>query len=206
MIRLGVTDLIRSLNPLYDPLNSHPPAPYVAGSVAGFDLPGHDSQTSNCLQFTTLAGRVIAAYANLPQEVNNALGYLANLVVAGRFASNQFNAFTARTGLLPEPGKHRKNTPENTKHKTRKASQDLRQQFDKSATATLRAALLSGTPLALGALGSLSAVGASSASNPDTQTWVEVADAATLGKICQDAKSCSKKYRLITDIGSGAKL
>ena len=206
VIQSGVSELFRSLNPFNAPPNFQPPLPNVAGSSAGihFQGPGGQTSTINCLQLTTLAGRVIAAYANLPPEITNPLGSLANLAVAGRIASDQFNPFTARAGLLPEPGTHRENTPddtpENTKDKTRKASQNPRQHPDKSATATLRANHLPNTSLALGALVGLSAVGASSASNPDTQTWVEVDDAATLGKICHDAKSCSKKYRLIKDI------
>ncbi|MBO9492918.1 hypothetical protein J7438_02260 [Thalassotalea sp. G20_0] len=65
-------------------------------------------------------------------------------------------------------------------------------------TTTLRAGQLPNMPLALGALASLSFAGASTASGADTT--VDVADAETLGKICHDAESCSKKYRLTKDI------
>ncbi|MBO9492962.1 hypothetical protein J7438_02495 [Thalassotalea sp. G20_0] len=181
-----------------------PPVPDVAGSAAGFDFPGRDGQTSDCLQFITLAGRAIAAYSGLPSEINSLLSYLANLAVAGRFASDQLNAFNACDGSIPELGTHRENTPdetlENTKNKTRKASQNLRQQTGKSAAPTLRSSQLPNTPLALGALVGLSAVGAASASAPDTDSWVEVRDAEDLGKICQDKESCSKQYRLTEDI------
>ncbi|WP_180966647.1 ZmpA/ZmpB/ZmpC family metallo-endopeptidase-related protein, partial [Endozoicomonas acroporae] len=53
------------------------------------------------------------------------------------------------------------------------------------------------TPLALGALVGLSAVGAASASASDR--WINVADAENLGKICRDKGSCSKQYRLTDD-------
>ncbi|MBO9484709.1 hypothetical protein J7439_25270, partial [Salinisphaera sp. G21_0] len=90
---------------------------------------------------------------------------------------------------------------ENTKDKARKASQNLRHQYDKSAAPTLPASQLPNTPLALGALVGLSAVGAASASAPDTDPWTEVGDAETLGNICHVAKlPCSKQYRLIKDI------
>ena len=202
VIRLQARELIRSFNPFYASPNSQPP-PDVADSAAGIDFQGRDSKTSHCLQFTALAGRAIAAYANLPPEINNALSYLATLAVAGRLASDQFNAFTARADLVPKPGTHRETpdeTPENAKNKTGKTSLDPQQQPDNSATSTLRASQLPNTSLALGALVGLSAVGASSASAPDNTPWVEVADAETLGKICQNATSCNKNYRLTKDI------
>ena len=197
----AVSTFVQSLNPYYDPPNSQPPPPDAIGSAVGIDIQGHDSHTSNCLQFTTLAGRAIAAYANLSPEINNALDYLANLSAVARFASDQFNAFTARAGLAPEPGTHRENAPDeapnNTKDKTRKASHKKRQKTCKSAT--LRPSQLPNTSLALGALVGLSAVGASSASG--SVPWVEVPDAETLGKVCHDAEyPCDKKYRLTKDI------
>ena len=201
----GVGAFFRSPNPYYDPPNSQTSAPDVAGSAEGIEFTGSDGKTSNCLQITTLAGRAIAAYANLSPEISNALGYLANLVSAGRLASDQFNGFTTRAGMVPEPGMHRQNapdeTPGNTKDKTGKASQPPQQQPDKSTAATLRGSQLPNTSLALGALVGLSAVGPSSASDPDTTPWIRVPDAETLGKICHDAKyPCDKKYRLTADI------
>ncbi len=193
-----VGTFVQSLNPYYDPPNSQPPPPEVAGSDAGIDPWGRIGQISNFLKATALAGRAIAVCAALPPEVNNLLGYLANLSVAGRFASDQLQAFNAGGGSMPEPDTHRENTPDeaanNTKDKTRrKASQNLRQKSCKSTTQ------LPNTPLALGALVGLSAVGAASASAPDTD-WVKVSDANKLGKICHDTKSCSGKYRLTDDI------
>ncbi|WP_422490885.1 hypothetical protein [Endozoicomonas sp. ALE010] len=202
VIRLQARELIRSFNPFYDPPNSQPP-PDVADSAAAIDFQGRDGKTSHCLQFTALAGRAIAAYANMPPEINNALSYLATLAVAGRLANDQLNAFTAHADLVPEPGTHRETpdeTPANAKNKTGKTSLNPQQQPDNSATSTLRASQLPNTSVALGALVGLSAVGASSASTPDNTPWVEVADAETLGKICQDAESCSNKYRLTKDI------
>ena len=203
VIRSVASAFVRSLAPFHDPLNCHPPVD-VAGSAAGIDPWGVDSQTSNFLQFTALAGRAISACSGLPSEINSLLGYLANLTVVGRFASDQLNTFNAFGGSIPEPGTHRENTPgetfENTKDNTRKTSQNPRQQPDKPATATLRANQLANTSLALGALAGLSAVGTSSASDPDTAIWINVTNAETLGKICHNAESCSKKYRLTVNI------
>ena len=75
MFRSGTLELIRSINPYYDPPNSQQPAPDVSGSTAGIDFPDRDGQTSNCLQFTAQVGRALAAYANLPPEINSMLGY-----------------------------------------------------------------------------------------------------------------------------------
>ncbi|WP_206679411.1 ZmpA/ZmpB/ZmpC family metallo-endopeptidase-related protein, partial [Endozoicomonas acroporae] len=203
VIQTGASAFIRSLHPLYDPLNSHRHLPVqdVADSAAGIDLWGVVGQNNNFHQFTALAGRAIAAYSGLPPEINSLLSYLANLAAVGRFASDQLNAFSACGGSIPEPGTHREKTPdetlENTKGKTRKASQNLRHQYDKSAAPTLPASQLPNTPLALGALVGLSAVGAASASASDR--WINVADAENLGKICRDKGSCSKQYRLTDD-------
>ena len=82
---------------------------------------------------------------------------------------------------------HRENTPEeipeNTKDKTRKASQDQRQQPDKSAAATLWVSQLPTPFLALGALVGLSAVGVSSVSDPD------IAMNSTAKSICKIANT-----------------
>ncbi|WP_257297275.1 ZmpA/ZmpB/ZmpC family metallo-endopeptidase-related protein, partial [Endozoicomonas sp. YOMI1] len=201
VIQSGASAFVRSLHPFYDPLNSQLPVQDVADSAVGIDLWGVVGQTNNFQQFTALAGRAIAAYSGLPSEINSLLSYLANLAVVGRFASDQLNAFNACGGSIPEPGTHRKNTPdetlENTKDKTRKASQ----KHDKSATATLRAGQLPNTPLALGALVGLSAVGAAAPSSPDTDSWIDVPNAEKLGEICHhDVKSCGKKYRLTNNI------
>ena len=190
VIQSGAGAFVRSLHPLYDPLNSHRHLPVqdAADSAAGID-PG---QTNNFQQFTALAGRAIAAYSGLPSEINSLLSYLANLAVVGRFASDQLNAFNASGGSIAEPGTHREKTPEetleNTQDKTRKASQNLRHQYDKSAAPTQRASQLPNAPLALGALVGLSAVGAASASASDTGSWDEVGDAVTLGNICHIPK------------------
>ncbi|WP_163388063.1 ZmpA/ZmpB/ZmpC family metallo-endopeptidase-related protein [Endozoicomonas acroporae] len=203
VIQTGASAFIWSLHPLYDPLNSHRHLPVqdVADSAAGIDLWGVVGQNNNFHQFTALAGRAIAAYSGLPPEINSLLSYLANLAAVGRIASDQLNAFNACGGSIPEPGTHREKTPdetlENTKGKARKASQNLRHQYDKSAAPTLRASQLPSTPLALGALVGLSAVGAASASASDR--WINVADAENLGKICRDKGSCSKQYRLTDD-------
>ncbi|WBA82109.1 ZmpA/ZmpB/ZmpC family metallo-endopeptidase-related protein [Endozoicomonas sp. GU-1] len=204
VIQSGASAFVRSLHPLYDPLNSHRHLPVqdVADSAAGIDPWGVVGQNNNFHQFTALAGRAIAAYSGMPSEINSLLSYLANLAAVGRFASDQLNAFNACGGSIPEPGTHREKTPdetlENTKGKARKASQNLRHQYDKSAAPTLRASQLPNTPLALGALVGLSAVGAASASASD---WINVTDAKTLGDICHDAKfPCDKDYRLIDDI------
>ncbi|MBO9482678.1 ZmpA/ZmpB/ZmpC family metallo-endopeptidase-related protein, partial [Salinisphaera sp. G21_0] len=204
VIQSGASAFVRSLHPFYDPFNSHRHLPVqdVADSAAGIDLWG--VETNNFQQFTALAGRAIAAYSGLPSEINSLLSYLANLAVVGRFAIDQLNAFNAFDGSIPEPGTHRENTPdetlENTKVKTRKASQNQRQQPGKSAAPTLRASQLPNTPLALGALVGLSAVGAASASATDTDSWSEVRDAEDLGNICRNAESCRKQYRLIENI------
>ncbi|MGI2029865.1 hypothetical protein [Endozoicomonas acroporae] len=210
VIQSGASAFIRSLHPLYDPLNSdrHLPVQDVADSAAGIDLWGVVGQNNNFHQFTALAGRAIAVYSGLPPEINSLLSYLANLAAVGRFASDQLNAFNACGGSIPEPGTHREKTPdetlENTKGKARKASQNLRHQYDKSAAPTLPASQLPNAPLALGALVGLSAVGASSASASDP--WIDVKDPKDLDKICHhDAGSCSKQYRLIGDI-DGSKL
>ncbi|MBO9484718.1 ZmpA/ZmpB/ZmpC family metallo-endopeptidase-related protein, partial [Salinisphaera sp. G21_0] len=87
---------------------------------------------------------------------------------------------------------------ENTKDKARKASQNLRHQYDKSAAPTLPASQLPNTPLALGALVGLSVVGAASASASD---WINVTDAKTLGDICHVPKlPCDRQYRLVKNI------
>ncbi|MGI2029863.1 hypothetical protein [Endozoicomonas acroporae] len=210
VIQTGASAFIRSLHPLYDPLNSdrHLPVQDVADSAAGIDLWGVVGQNNNFHQFTALAGRAIAVYSGLPPEINSLLSYLANLAAVGRFASDQLNAFNACGGSIPEPGTHREKTQdetlENTKGKTRKASQNLRHWYDKSAAPTLPASQLPNAPLALGALVGLSAVGASSASASDP--WIDVKDPKDLDKICHhDAGSCSKQYRLIGDI-DGSKL
>ncbi len=205
MAQSAVSAFVQSLNPHYDPTNSRPPVPDVADSAAGIDFPGRDGQTSDYLQFITLAGRAIAACANLPPTINNALGYLVNLAVAGQFASDQFNSVTAHAGLVPEPGTHRENTPdappENTKNNTRKTSKNPRQQPGKPVTTTHRAGQLPKTSLALGALASLSSVGGSApAATSDTAPWVKVADAETLSRVCHDVESCGNKYQLTKDI------
>ncbi|WP_257296315.1 hypothetical protein [Endozoicomonas sp. YOMI1] len=127
VIRSGVSAFVRSLNPYFDPPNSRPPVPGAAGS----DPQGIDS-LGNFLQATALAGRAISACGGLPPGISGVLGHLPSLSTAGQFAWDQFNAFTARAGLLPEPGSHRENTqdgpPENAKNqdkdKTRKAPQN----------------------------------------------------------------------------------
>ena len=206
VIQSGASAFVRSLPPLYDPINSHRHLPVqdVADSAAGIDPWGVVGQNNNFQQFTALAGRAIAAYSGLPSEINSLLSYLANLAVVGRFASDQLNAFNACGGSIPEPGTHREKTPdetlENTKGKPRKASQNLRHQYDKSAAPTLSASQLPNTPLALGALVGLSAVGAASASASHTDSCDEVGDAEYLGNICRDKDSCSKQYCLIDDI------
>ena len=106
VIGLAASEFVRSLNPFYDQPNFDQPnfrPPVLAGSATGSDPQGRDGQASNFLQVTALAGRAISAYSGLPSEINSLLGYLANLSVVGRFASDQFNAFTARTGMIPEP-------------------------------------------------------------------------------------------------------
>ncbi|MBO9484790.1 hypothetical protein, partial [Salinisphaera sp. G21_0] len=142
VIQSGASAFVRSLHPLYDPLNSHRHLPVqdVADSAAGIDLWGVVGQNNNFHQFTALAGRAIAAYSGMPSEINSLLSYLANLAAVGRFASDQLKAFNACDGSIPEPGTHREKTPdetlENTKDKARKASQNLRHQYDKSAAPT----------------------------------------------------------------------
>ncbi len=198
-IQSGGIALLQSLNPFSDLSNSSPPVPGFVSPAADMDPQGLDGQASNFLQYTALAGRAISGYTGLPSEIISLLSNLANLSVAARFARDQFNAFTARAGLLPEPDTQRENTPENAKEKTGKAPRNPRPQPDNPVTTTLRAGQLPNMPLALGALASLSLAGASTASGPDTP--VEVADAETLGKVCHTEKySCSKKYRLIKDI------
>ncbi|WP_257265698.1 hypothetical protein [Endozoicomonas sp. ONNA2] len=192
------SELVRSLNPFYEPLNSQPPTPHITGSAAVNDAQG---QISHFLQSTALATRAVVAWANLPPEINNLLGYLANLSVAGRFASDQFNPFTSPAGMVTEPGTDRENATdewENTKYKTRKASKKPRQKSYKFTTTPQRANPLPNTSLALGALVGLCAVGASSAS--DSARWHDVANATFLGNICRNKDSCSKNYRLIKDI------
>ena len=204
VVRAVVSTFIRSLDPFFNPPNSQPSITGVADSAAGSKPQGCDGQGSNLLQITTLAGRGISACAGMPPEINSMLSHLASLSVVGQFAWDQFNAFTARAGLLTEPVTQRENPPddslENKKDKNRKTAQNQRQQTSKSATTTLLAGPLINTPLALGALASLATVGASSASEPDTATWIEVADPESLSRICHDAESCSKKYRLTEDI------
>ncbi|WP_257263962.1 hypothetical protein [Endozoicomonas sp. ONNA2] len=54
-------ELVRSFNPFYYfPPNAQTSLLNAAGS-AGIDFPGLDDQTSHSLQFTSLAGRAIAA-------------------------------------------------------------------------------------------------------------------------------------------------
>ncbi|WP_257263961.1 hypothetical protein [Endozoicomonas sp. ONNA2] len=199
-------ELARSVNPFYAPPNARAPLSNTAGSAVAIDLPGLDDQSSHCLQFTSLAGRAIAAYANLPPEINQALGYLANLVGAGRFAS-ELRTHTAPAGL--EPGAHGANAlaepPQNAEGETRKASQKPRQLTDKSTTSRLLVNQLPNASLALGALVGLCAVGASSAADSDTTNWIPVPNAEKLGEICLDEDSCSKKYQL-TDHIDGSQL
>ncbi|WP_257267057.1 hypothetical protein, partial [Endozoicomonas sp. ONNA2] len=136
VIKLGKwgSEFVRSLNPFYQPPNDQPPvrdAPHI-------DYPG---QSGHCLPLTTLAVRTIAACANLPPEINQALGYLADLVAAGRAASDQFDA-TVSSAREPGLDTHRKNPPDATLEITkdkRRASQNPRQPPDKTATATLYA-------------------------------------------------------------------
>ncbi len=106
VIQSGASAFIRSLHPLYDPLNSHRhlPVQEVADSAAGIDPWGVVGQNNNFHQFTALAGRAIAAYSGLPSQINNLLSYLANPAVVGRFASDQLNAFNACGDSIPEPG------------------------------------------------------------------------------------------------------
>ena len=199
-------ELARSVNPFYAPPNARAPLSNTAGSAVAIDLPGLDDQSNHCLQFTSLAGRAIAAYANLPPEINQALGYLANLVGAGRFAS-ELSTHTAPAGL--EPGAHGANAqaepPQNAEGETRKASQKPRQLTDKSTTSRLPVNQLPNASLALGALVGLCAVGASSAADSDTTNPVPVPNAKKLGEICLDEESCSKKYQL-TDHIDGSQL
>ena len=86
-LRSVASALVWSLNPCYDPQNAQPLAGNLAAKVIGTDSPGHENQASHSLPFTALAARAIAACANLPPEINQALDYLANLanlVGAGR--------------------------------------------------------------------------------------------------------------------------
>ena len=96
--------LFWSLNPCYDPQNAQPLAGNLAGNLAGkvtgTDSPGHENQASHSLPFTALAARAIAACANLPPEINQALDYLANLanlVAAGRVPRDHSGNFSEIT-------------------------------------------------------------------------------------------------------------
>ncbi len=194
MIRLG-SELVRTINPFYEPANPRSPSPDIAVSAAGNDAHG---PVSHLLQATALATRVVAAYTNLPAEINNLLGYLASLSVVGRFANDQFNDCAA--WMLP--GTHRENTLDvtgkNTKEKNGETSQNPRPQPNRLRTTTRQTGQLPDTALALGALVGLSVVGASSASVSDSGINVM---ARTLDKICHDATyPCHKTYRLTEDI------
>ncbi|WP_257264647.1 hypothetical protein, partial [Endozoicomonas sp. ONNA2] len=100
VFRLG-SELVRSINPFCEPPDSRQPAPYIAGSTAGKDAQDPDDRVSHFLQATALATRAVATYTNLPAEINNLLGYLANLSVVGRFANDQLNDCA---GWVPGPG------------------------------------------------------------------------------------------------------
>lgn len=113
-IQSGGIALLQSLNPFSDLSSSSPPVSGVVSPAADMNPQGLDCRASHFLQFTALAGRAISAYTGLPSEVISLLSNLANLSVAGRFARDQFNSFTARADFLPEPDTHRENTPGET--------------------------------------------------------------------------------------------
>ncbi|MBO9492919.1 hypothetical protein J7438_02265 [Thalassotalea sp. G20_0] len=113
-IQSGGIALLQSLNPFSDLSSSSPPVSGVVSPAADMNPQSLDGRASHFLQFTALAGRAISAYTGLPSEVISLLSNLANLSVAGRFARDQFNSFTARADFLPEPDTHRENTPGET--------------------------------------------------------------------------------------------
>ena len=196
-LRSAADALVQSLNPCYEP----PDNLRDAAAPVATDFPAPDNQANHCPGFTTLAARAIAAWANLPPEIDQALGYLANLLAAGQAASDQLETLNAPAGVINEPDTDRENAPdeavENAKKKTGKANQYPRQKPYKSATAMLRASQLPNTSLALGALVGFSAVGASSASDSDClDGWKCVNTADELKKICKNKRSypCNGKY------------
>ncbi len=91
LVKLFGSECIRSLDPFYQPPNGQRPEG-AEGSAVGIGSSGIKLgyESGHNLGFTTLAARAIAAYANLPPEISQALGYLANLVAAGQAASDPF--------------------------------------------------------------------------------------------------------------------
>ena len=202
VVRSGVVPFLQSLYPGYLPPQLQSSMQRADGPA--FTIDSGNGQSSGFLHGTELAARVVSAYAMLPTEIGTLVGGFVMSSAAARFAWDQLSALVA-TADTP-PGQSRADSTvassqTNDRDKKKKTTQPIRQRSNPPATAPVGTGQLTKTAVALGALSSLTAAGAATASDSKTVRWIEVAKAETLGKIGRDpAYPLDGRYRQLADI------
>ena len=206
VIHSGVIPFLQSLYPGYLPPQLQSSMQQADGPA--FTIDSGNKKGSGFLLGTELAARVASAYALLPTEISTLVGGFVTLSTAARFAWDQLGALVATTDTplgQSRADSSLASSPTNDRGKKKRTTQPIRQRSNPPVTAPVCTGLLTKTAVALGALSSLTAAGAATASDSKNARWIVVTDAETLGKIGRDpAYPLDGRYRQGVDIDASS--